>query len=62
MSSTPTDELDRLDMARLSQGHDASLNELMDRHAPRLFHYLVRLLQSEDDAADLSQETFVRVF
>jgi len=49
-------------MARLVAGHDAALNELMGRHAEKLFHYLVRSLQNEEDAADLAQETFVRVY
>lgn len=48
-------------MARLAAGHDAALDDLMGRHGERLFHYLVRALQNEDDAADLAQETFVRV-
>ena len=56
------DEQDRLDMARLAAGHEAALNALMNRHAERLFRYLVRSLQNEDDANDLAQETFVRVF
>jgi RNA polymerase sigma-70 factor (ECF subfamily) len=34
----------------------------MERHAGRLFHYLVRCLQDEEDAADLSQETFVKLY
>jgi RNA polymerase sigma-70 factor (ECF subfamily) len=55
-------EQDRADMLRLSAGHDAALNDLMQRHAPRLFRYLIRSVQNEDDAADLAQETFVRVF
>ena len=49
-------------MARLAAGHDAALNSLMERHAERLFHYLVRALQNEEDAADLAQETFFRVY
>jgi len=49
-------------MARLAGGHDPALNDLMDRHAEKLFHYLVRSLQDEADAADLAQETFVRIF
>ncbi len=49
-------------MARLAAGHDAALNDLMARHAPKLFNYLVRSLQNEEDAADLAQDTFVRVF
>ena len=34
----------------------------MERHAGKLFNYLVRSLQNEEDAADAAQETFVRVF
>lgn len=49
-------------MTRLSAGYEAALNELMERHGAKLFHYLVRCLQNEDDAADLAQEAFVRVY
>src|SRR5262245_50013450 len=56
------DELDRQDMARLRAGHDAALNALMERHAQRLFHYLLRQLNSESDASDLAQETFVLIY
>ena len=56
------DEQDALDMARLAEGHDAALNDLMERHGEKLFHYLIRCLQNEDDAADLAQESFVRVY
>jgi RNA polymerase sigma-70 factor (ECF subfamily) len=62
MNLATTDDPDRTDMARLVAGHDAALNDLMERHAEKLFHYLVRSLQSEEDAADLAQETFVRVY
>jgi RNA polymerase sigma-70 factor, ECF subfamily len=56
------DQQDRQDMARLNAGHDSALNALMDRHGERLFHYLLRQINSESDAADLAQETFVRVY
>ena len=49
-------------MVRLAAGHGPALNDLMERHAPKLFNYLARSLQDENDAADLAQETFVRVF
>ena len=62
MTAVPPDEQDAQDMARLAVGHDAALNELMARHAERLFHYLMRSLQDEADAEDLAQETFVRVY
>jgi RNA polymerase sigma-70 factor (ECF subfamily) len=57
-----TEEQDLRDMARLASGHDAALNALMDRHSARIYNYLLRSLQNEDDAADLAQETFVRVY
>ncbi|MGH7970767.1 MAG: RNA polymerase sigma factor [Limisphaerales bacterium] len=63
MSEPPSgDEQDAQDMARLAGGHEAALNELMERHAEKLFHYLLRSLQDEDDAADLAQETFVKIY
>jgi RNA polymerase sigma-70 factor, ECF subfamily len=61
--SLPSPEADdQRDMARLAAGHDAALDALMSRHAERLFHYLVRLLQNETEASDLAQEAFVRVY
>src|SRR6266498_4486478 len=62
MNAPSSDQEDRLDMARLVDGHDAALDRLMERHGPKLFHYLIRCLQNEEDAADLAQETFVRVY
>jgi RNA polymerase sigma-70 factor (ECF subfamily) len=62
METEAADLLDRQDMARLAAGHDAALNDLMARHAPRLFHYLIRQLRDESEAEDLAQEAFVRVF
>jgi len=60
--STELDALDRADMERLIAGHEAALNELMERHAGKLFNYLIRCLQNEEDAADAAQEAFVRVY
>lgn len=62
LTPTPTDREDREAMVRLAAGHGAGLDELMGRHGLRLFHYLIRLLQDEAEAADLAQETFVRVY
>lgn len=62
MDTTETDALDRADMERLAAGHDTALNDLMERHAPGVFRFLCRTLNHEDDANDLAQETFVRVF
>ena len=62
MDTTESDALDRADMKRLAAGHDAALNDLMERHAAAVFRFLFRMLNNEDDANDLAQETFVRVF
>lgn len=56
------DDLDRADMEKLQAGHEAALNDLMERHAAPVFHFLCRMVGNEDDANDLAQETFVRVF
>ena len=62
MTPVDPDALDRQDMARLAGGRDAALNDLMERHAAPVFHFLCRMLANEDDANDLAQETFVRVY
>src|SRR5205823_5130830 len=62
MSTGSRDDQDAVDMERLAAGRDDALNELMERHGERLFHYLIRLLQNEGDAEDLAQESFVRVY
>ena len=62
MSETGPDEQDRQDMARLAGGQDAALNDLMQRHGKRLFHYLLRQLSNEADAEDCVQEAFARVY
>jgi RNA polymerase sigma-70 factor (ECF subfamily) len=60
--TTDADALDRADMEKLQAGHDAALNDLMARHATGVFHFLCRMTGNEEDANDLAQETFVRVF
>jgi RNA polymerase sigma-70 factor, ECF subfamily len=62
MNEVGTEQQDASDMHRLSAGHDTALNDLMERHSTRLFHYLIRHVQNEDEAADLAQEAFVRVY
>jgi RNA polymerase sigma-70 factor, ECF subfamily len=62
MKTATGDDQDAVDMERLAGGHDAALDDLMERHGERLFHYLIRVLQNEDDAAEAAQESFVRVY
>jgi len=62
MDTTDACGLDGADMQRLAGGHDAALNDLMARHALPVFQFLCRMLGNEDDANDLAQETFLRVY
>lgn len=62
MDTTDTAALDRGDMAHLVAGQDRALDELMARHAQPLFRFLHRMLGNEDDANNLAQATFVRVY
>lgn len=62
MERTEADAHDQADMESLAAGHDAALNDLMERHGISIFHFLCRMVGNEDDANDLTQETFVRVF
>jgi RNA polymerase sigma-70 factor (ECF subfamily) len=62
METIDTAEQDRTDMERLADGHDAALNALMERHAGRIYQFLFRMLNDEEDSNDLAQETFARVY
>ena len=62
MDSIDTETLDRADMERLAAGQDSGLDALMERHSGRVFQFLFRWLGNEEDANDLAQETFVRVY
>jgi len=62
MDTTDASALDGADMQRLAGGHDPALNDLMARHALPVFQFLCRMLGNEDDANDLAQETFLRVY
>jgi RNA polymerase sigma-70 factor (ECF subfamily) len=62
MGEIDSNTLDRADMERLKAGQDTALNDLMERHATPVFHFLCRMTGNEDEASDLAQETFARVF
>ena len=55
-------EADAAAMARLRDGDDLALNELMARWQQPLANYLARFCGNEATALDLAQETFVRVY
>jgi|KBSMisStandDraft_5_1062788.scaffolds.fasta_scaffold611212_2 RNA polymerase sigma-70 factor (ECF subfamily) len=62
METIDTAEQDRADMERLAEGRDAALNTLMERHAGPVYQFLFRMLNDEEEANDLAQETFTRVY
>jgi RNA polymerase sigma-70 factor (ECF subfamily) len=49
-------------MLRLKGGDDLALNELMSRWQRPLVSFILRYTGNEQDALDLAQETFLRVF
>ncbi|MCK4856816.1 MAG: sigma-70 family RNA polymerase sigma factor [candidate division Zixibacteria bacterium] len=49
-------------MQKVQQGEMVSYNTLVDRYKDRLFNMLYRMLSSEDEARDLLQDTFLRVW
>lgn len=46
----------------LQSGDDSALDQLMDRHQEALFRFILGYARNEADAADLTQETFVRAY
>lgn len=61
MNALPVDA-DVAAMARLRNGDDLALSEIMDRWQRKLTSYLLRATGNETVACDLAQETFVRVY
>ena len=53
--------LDSADMAGLCRGDDDAMTRLIHRHAPSLRRVIARMLKDENEAADVVEETFVRV-
>src|SRR5258708_3820931 len=49
-------------MSRLKTGDDLALNELMNRWQTPLVGFILRYTGNQEDALDLAQETFVRVY
>lgn len=62
MAIPESDAQDRADMQRLAAGEDAALDALMQRHGRAVHRLLLGLLEDPQDALDLTQETFVRVY
>ena len=55
-------ELDRALIQRAQAGETAAFRELVERHQRRAFTIAVALVKDEEDAREVVQEAFVRVF
>lgn len=49
-------------VTRAQRGEGKAFSELVGRYQDRIYRILVRLTRSEDDALDLTQETFLRAY
>lgn len=49
-------------VSRSQRGEGKAFSELVARYQDRIYRYLVRLTRSEDDALELTQETFLRAY
>ena len=47
---------------RLAEGDPTAFAELYDRFADQVYHYLLTQTGSADDAADLLEESFMRLY
>lgn len=57
----PSDLADELLAVRCQLGELAAFDALVERWNPSLWRYLLRLVGDEDDAADVLQETWLRI-
>lgn len=55
-------DTDLQSIERVQAGEEQGLVELMERHRESIFRFCFRFVPNETDAADLTEETFVRVF
>ena len=49
-------------VARCRQGDRAAFSEVVTRYKGRIYHYLFRITGNAEDAEDLTQEVFVRLY
>ncbi len=49
-------------ISRAKKGDNVAFAELVDKYKDRIFSYVQRMVGNRDDALDLSQETFLRVY
>ncbi len=62
MTDLTDKSLDNALVARCKQGDIAAFNELVQRFEKRVFNFAYRMSGNYDDANDVAQEAFIRVF
>lgn len=62
LSSPMTVYIDNELVARTRQGDTSAFEELFNRHRKRIFNIAMQMLQDETEAADATQEVFVRTY
>jgi RNA polymerase sigma factor (sigma-70 family) len=58
--NNPTDEFDLI--AQLKQGNEAAFKQVFEAHQDRIYNTVLYMIQSAEEAEDLTQEVFVDVF
>ena len=62
MSKATEKDIDFTLMKKIQNGDMVSFNEMVDRYKDRLMNVIGRMLSSTEEAEDVVQETFVRVY
>ncbi len=50
------------DLKALKHGYPTAFEALVRAESPRLFRFLLRFLENEEDARNVAQETFLQAF
>lgn len=59
----PLGHLDEADcIARAQRGELAAFSELVARHQDRIYRFLLRMTRSQEDARDMTQDTFLNAY
>jgi RNA polymerase sigma-70 factor (ECF subfamily) len=56
------DDPDAVLMQKFQQGDKAAFEALMVKYYPRLLNFIYRFVRNEQEAEDLTQETFIKVY
>lgn len=57
-----TEETEKMLLALLRNGDTGAFDQLFRKYSPKLFRFALSLLKSDDDAREIVQETFFRIW